>query len=87
MVDVQARLTAIENRLTAIETLLKTFPEIFATKAELQELLGRNTAELLKAINEQTKFIAKLTWYLISFVLAFGSLLVSAVYFIATHVK
>jgi len=98
MIDVRRRLTAIEHRLTEIEALLKTFPELFATKADLLALqqqmerrLADQTAMFYQQLNSLqmsiTQQINQQTWRLVTYVTTISFAMVSATYFIASHVK
>lgn len=44
----------VRERLTAIESLLRTYPEIFATKADLHHEIQALSAALYQALAEQS---------------------------------
>ena len=74
--EARGELRAIDTRLTRIETKMDSFATTFATKEDLAKLGVAMQAE----INTQT-------WKLVTFVCGFGTALVGATYFMATHLK
>lgn len=88
----------VRERLSAIESLLRTYPEIFATKADLHHEMQALTLALYQALAEQAKRsdaqfhsmkdeLNKQTWRLLTYVTSFGIVLTSALYFIVSQVK
>jgi hypothetical protein len=92
----------VRERLTGIESLLKSYPDIFATKADLHRELQAQQVSFYKALSEQSETFYKAlneqsntfhdalgrqTWHIITYVTGVGIALTSAIYFIATHVR
>lgn len=76
----EARLVKVEERLAALERDVAVIRSNYATREDLQRELGGLQGALLKEMNN-------LTWRLVTFVCGFGTVLVSATYFITTHAK
>jgi hypothetical protein len=76
----EARLIKVEERLAAVERDVAVIRSNYATREDLQRELGGLQGALLKEMNN-------LTWRLVTFVCGFGTVLVSATYFITTHGK
>lgn len=81
--DMEARVAKLEaiaettrDKIAGVETRLAVIEKTMATKDDLQAM----RVDLHKEINAQT-------WKLVTFVCGFGTALVGAVYFIATHAK
>jgi len=64
------------DKIAGVETRLSVIEKTMATKDDLQSM----RVDFHKEINAQT-------WKLVTFVCGFGTALVGAVYFIATHAK
>lgn len=74
--DMEARLIKVEERLAAVERDVAVIRSNYVTREDLQAL----QVALFKELNAQT-------WRLVTFVCGFGTALVAATYFIATHTR
>ena len=77
----------VRERLTGIESLLKSYPDIFATKADLHRAMQAQSEIFYKALFELKGEINKQTWRIVTYVTGFGIVLSSAIYFIVSHVR
>jgi hypothetical protein len=74
--DMEARLIKVEERLAAVERDVAVIRSNYVTRDDLQAL----QVALFRELDAQT-------WRLVTFVCGFGTALVAATYFIATHVR
>jgi hypothetical protein len=76
----EERMDRVEQRLAALERDVAVIRSNYVTKEDLYSQNAKLIEETYRAINSQT-------WRLVSFVCGFGTALVTATFFIATHVK